>query len=128
MSAALSRRNMLALLGTAGAVAGLPAGAGFVGQQFAPVLELADAGLLALRPELVATVFGGRVPEAVGPELVRAWRDGLRLRIIEAGRAAVLVRFDQLVLLRGLAREEGLHFAARPLGRGAFHVRIARRA
>jgi hypothetical protein len=94
MSAALSRRHMLALLGTAGAVAGLPAGAGFV----------------------------------VGPELVRAWRDGLRLRIIEAGRAAVLVRFDQLVLLRGLAREEGLHFAARPLGRGAFHVRIARRA
>lgn len=128
MTLSLSRRHMLVGLGTAGAAVGLPAAAGFVGRQLAPHLELVDAGLLATRPDLVASVFGGRTPETVGPEPVRAWRDGLGRRIADSGQATVLARYDQLIQFRGLAREAGLRFVSRPLGRGVFHMGITRPA
>jgi len=129
MTLALSRRKILAVLGTAGAAAGLPAAASLVGRHLTSRrLEFADAGLLGRRPDLVAKLFRGRTPENLGPEPVRAWRDGLGRRIADTGQAVVLGRYDQLVLFRGLSREAGLHFEARPLGRGAFHIRIERRA
>jgi hypothetical protein len=63
----------------------------------------------------------------LGQEPVRAWRDGLGRRV--AGRGAVgLVRYDQFLLLRDLARESRLAVKTRALGGGAFRIAIDRQA
>lgn len=123
MSLPLSRRNLLGLLGTTGAAMGLPTAVGFAREPRLRRCELADFRLLQRCPELLGELFDGRMPEAIGAEPVRAWRDGLGDRIAGSG-AIALVRYDQSLLLRGLAREDGLQIHLRAMGGGAFHIAI----
>jgi hypothetical protein len=127
MSLTLSRRRMLGLLGTAGAAAGLPASTALAAGEGVTPLALADARLLARRPKLAAQLFGGRAPEMLGQEPVRAWRDGLGRRVAGCG-AVGLVCYDQFLLLRDLARESRLAVKTRALGGGAFRIAIDRQA
>ena len=87
-------------------------------------------GLLLVDPSLppearhIAQGHEGARRVTVTPDFVRQWRDGLEERIVTAGGALALVRWDKALLLSGLARESGLRARQQRLGRATILVTI----
>ncbi len=114
----LTRREMLA-------VAAIVTAAGS-----ARVAAAAPAGLLLVDPSLppearrIVQGHDGARRVTVASDFVRQWRDGLEDRIVMAGGALALVRWDKALLLTGLARESGLRARQQRLGRATILVTI----
>lgn len=87
-------------------------------------------GILLVDPALPADALriaashdrGSQV--TVEADFVRQWRDGLEDRIVSAGGALALLRWDKALILCGLARESGLRARQERFGRAAFLITI----
>jgi hypothetical protein len=118
----VTRREMLAAVAIASATSG------------ARLSAATSNGMLLVDPSLPAEAR--RIAErrdhanrvTVEADLVRQWRDGLENRIVSAGGALALVRWDKALILCGLARESGLRARQERLGRATVLVTIDKSA
>jgi hypothetical protein len=118
----VDRRRLLQTTAAVVAAASLPT----LSKQ-AGALTLVDATLT--ESELHAAGMSARTSaEAVQPDLVRQWRDGLGARIASAETAVAYVRWDKALVLVGLARESRMGYRAGQIGRSVFAVRLFQRA
>jgi hypothetical protein len=118
----VTRREMLAAVAIASATGGTRLSAA------------TSDGILLVDPALPADAR--RIAErhdranrlSVEADFVRQWRDGLEVRIVSAGGALALVRWDKALILCGLARESGLRARQERLGRATILVTIDKSA
>jgi hypothetical protein len=118
----VTRREMLAAVAIASATSG------------ARLSAATSNGMLLVDPSLPAEAR--RIAErhdhasrvTVEADFVRQWRDGLQDRIVSAGGALALVRWDKALILCGLARESGLRARQERLGRATILVTIDKSA
>jgi hypothetical protein len=89
-------------------------------------------GLLLLDPTLgSAEALGLTAPNYphgivdLAPDIVRAWRDGLELRVREHGGAIAITRWAGAQVLAGLVREAGGKAALRPFGASGQEVLLS---
>jgi hypothetical protein len=112
----VDRRRMLQTTAAVVAAASLPT----LSKQ-AGALTLVDATLT--ESELHAAGVSARTSaEAVQPDLVRQWRDGLGAEIAAADTVTAYVRWDKALLLVGLARESRIAYRAVQLHRSVFLI------
>lgn len=115
----IDRRGVLKTTAAVVAAASLPTLARKAG-----ALTLVDA-MLTERELHAAGVSASTGAEAVKPDLVRQWRDGLGVRIARAGTAVAYVRWDKALVLTGLARESRMGYRTVQLGRPVFAVSLS---
>lgn len=87
-------------------------------------LMLADA-TLSERELHAAGAVTSQNAQAIKPDLVRQWRDGLGARVAAAESVTAYVRWDKALVLVGLAREARIAYRAEQLDRTVFAVRLA---
>ena len=92
--------------------------------QMTGTLTLVDA-TLAERDLHAAGALPGTSAEAIQPDLVRQWRDGLSSRVAAAAAVTAYVRWDKALLLAGLARESRMSCRTLQLDRSVFAVRLS---
>lgn len=123
----IGRRRLLAACGaTLAAMTWMPRPAAArtrVAAQDADVQRwLVDA---SLEPRHVASL-SDPAPLMLQPDLVRQWRQGLREVVCakRAGTTMAIVRWDKVLVLVGLAREERLLVGVERHAQGAFRVML----
>jgi hypothetical protein len=113
----ITRRGVLGTLGVSG---GILLGSGeLLAAALQPPLVLRDIDIdLAFLP-------AGELVD-LERDLVRQWRDGLHHRIVQHSRAIAIVRWDKVMMLAGLGKEEGLSVthAPLPLNSSLFRVEL----
>lgn len=111
----VTRRTALALLGAAAPTAAI-------------AVMGSGAGIWLIDPSAVGAACLPATPKAnivpLGLHVVRQWRDGLQVTIREQGGAAAIVRWDNALLLSGLAREAGYKGVVYQIRPGIFRVDI----
>ena len=111
----VTRRAALALLGAAAPAA-------------AVAVIRSGSGIWLIDPSAVGAAGLPAIPKTnivpLGRHVVRQWRDDIEVTIRERGGAAAIVRWDNALLLSGLAREAGYKGIVHQIRPGIFRVDI----
>ncbi len=120
----IDRRSVMRVMGAGGVVAAVGVGSRPLMAAGRLTVILLDRDLGRFDRRAADAAIGAASPIMLERDLVRHWRRDLRDGFISGGKGIALVRWDKAVLLKGLAREEGLAVRETRIGRSIFRIEI----